>query len=73
MTEQELRSLPKILPEDAANYLKGTATVSPQAIRLWAQNKDCPFCKAITMKRRNVYVINVNALVRYKEAQDVEI
>lgn len=69
MNEQELRSLPKVLPEDASKYLKGYADVSPQAIRIWAQHNTCPFCWAVPMPKRHVYVISVEMLIRFKKGE----
>ena len=69
MTEKELRQADKVTPELAAKYLKGTATISPQSLRCWAISGECPFCHAIkrsVKSHRYIYVVNVEALIRYK-------
>ena len=72
VTEQELRKQDKVTPELASKYLKGTAAVSPQAIRCWAVAGECPFCHALKMgekAHRYVYIVNIEALIRYKRGE----
>jgi hypothetical protein len=67
ITENELRSMERITPQIASSYI-GSKTISAQFIRIWAQNGRCPFCVAENVGggRRYTYVINREALIKYK-------
>lgn len=67
ITEQELRELPKIGPEEAARFLQDGSNA--QEIRVKAQNGHCPFCKAEKMAGRHRYRVNVGLLIKYKNGE----
>ena len=68
MSDNELMSLKKIRPEDAARYLQDGSTA--QEIRVKAQLGICPFCTAEQPTgRRWVYRINPGKLMKYKHGE----
>lgn len=68
MTDQDLLSLKRIRPEDAARYLQDGS--SAQEIRVKAQLGLCPFCTAEQPTgRRWVYRINAGKLMKYKRGE----
>lgn len=69
ITDEELRTMPKVKPEHASRYLGGDP--SAQFIRWWCQQTggmQCPFGVALQMpgSRRYSYAINREALIQYK-------
>lgn len=66
MTDQELRSIKRPKPEDAAKYLANGTTA--QNIRIKAQQGKCPYCEAFkpTGHHRYSYTIFVEALIKCK-------
>lgn len=70
MTYEELMTIPKIKPEDAAKFLQDGTTA--QEIRVKAQYGVCPFCvaeKRTPNSRRYTYRINPGLLRAYKDGQ----
>ena len=68
MSDNELMSLKKIRPEDAARYLQDGSTA--HEIRIKAQLGLCPFCTAEQPTgRRWVYRINPGKLMKYKRGE----
>lgn len=68
MTDQDLLSLKRIRPEDAARYLQDGSFA--QEIRVKAQLGLCPFCTAEQPTgRRWVYRINAGKLMKYKRGE----
>lgn len=70
MTDKELLALPKVGPSEAARYLQNGVT--PQEIRVKAQNGVCPFCTAEKMNGRYRYRVNVGMLIRFKNGQSCD-
>lgn len=66
-TDQELLSLPRVGPEEAAEYLGGEP--SAHYIRLWCQSGKCPFGAALQTSNRWNYTINRQRLIRYRRGE----
>lgn len=66
MTDNELLSLKRIRPEDAAEYLQNE--FCPQLIRELAKAGELPFCKAIRREGSTKYSYHINAgrLIQYR-------
>jgi len=69
LTEEELRALPRVRPEDAARYLQSGVTALE--IRMKAQEGDCPFCRAEKTPNSKTwhYRVNLNLLIRAKNGE----
>lgn len=68
LTDSELLGIPRIGPQEAAEYLQNGTTA--QEIRVLAQNDLCPFCKATQgAGRRFSYRVNVGLLMKYKRGE----
>lgn len=68
LTESELLAIPRIGPQQAAEYLQNGTTA--QEIRVLAQNEMCPFCKATQgTGRRFAYRVNIGLLIKYKHGE----
>mgnify|MGYP003489157345 FL=1 len=65
MNEQEVRAIRNITPKDASLFLNGNPC--PQRIRIWAQEKTCPFCWATKKASRHTYIISVEMLIKYRK------
>lgn len=69
LTEEELRALPRVRPEDAARYLQSGVTALE--IRMKAQQGNCPFCRAEKTPNSKTwhYRVNLNLLIKSKSGE----
>mgnify|MGYP000742070226 CR=1 FL=1 len=71
MTEQEFLKIKHPRPEHASKYLDGKITA--ENIRCLAIQKECTFCQAFktsAKSRRYTYIVNPEALFRYKKGEE---
>lgn len=69
MTEEELRSIESVKPQQASEFLKPVMNIPAQSIRQWAQLGNCPFCACVKYpnSRRSKYFVHIDNLIEYKK------